>query len=165
MTLRGPDEPVWNYLGVDPAAGFWLRRMANESLVHHADGALAVGAAWVVDPESAADALSEWLLIIDAPAVRALRAGLVDQSPGHRPPLHLHATDSPSLGAAGEWLIRPDPEVRYPDQRNAGAPVVVRALAADLLLAVLGRIPADDHRLEIDGALESFVRWVRHFSV
>ena len=55
---------VWSLAGPAPA-GFWLRRMAHETLVHRADAQLAAGAEPepVIEAEVAADAIDEWLML------------------------------------------------------------------------------------------------------
>ena len=40
--------------------------------------------------------------------------------------------------------------------------VAVRGLAVDLLLALLGRIPVNDERVEVVGDTALFEHWVRH---
>src|SRR5215469_3181220 len=53
--------------GCGPApAGFWIRRMAHETLVHRADAQLAAGAAPepLIEAEVAADAIDEWLMLL-----------------------------------------------------------------------------------------------------
>src|SRR5215475_3897517 len=94
---------VWSFTGPAPA-GFWIRRMAHETLVHRADAQLAAGA----EPEPligagvAADAIDEWLML--------LTRGVIDNSGEQTEPLpagaglHIHATDG--LGDRGEWMIR-----------------------------------------------------------
>jgi uncharacterized protein (TIGR03083 family) len=158
----GAEQPVWNYLGVDQRAGFWLRRMANETAVHRVDVALTVGAPFALDADLAADAISEWLTLITSPGAAAHRPELAQELRGHGQTLHLHATDSPSLGESGEWLIRRGPETLSWEHGHHKADVAVRGLAADLLLALLGRIPIDDGRLETIGEAALFEHWVQH---
>ncbi len=56
---------VWSFTGPTPA-GFWIRRMAHETLVHRADAQLAAGAEPepVIEAEIAADAIDEWLMLV-----------------------------------------------------------------------------------------------------
>src|SRR5512146_1532996 len=96
-------DVVWSFTGPVPA-GFWLRRMAHETLVHRADAQLAAGAEPepAIGAEEAADAIDEWLML--------LAAGHADDRPQALPAgasLHIHATDD-GLGGRGEWLIRRD---------------------------------------------------------
>ncbi|MBV9313719.1 MAG: maleylpyruvate isomerase family mycothiol-dependent enzyme [Pseudonocardia sp.] len=160
----GADQPTWNYLGVDLQAGFWLRRMAHETTVHRVDAALTVHAPWRLDPDLAADGISEWLSILGSPDATAYRPEWVEQLRGDGQTLHLHATDSPSLGESGEWLILRGPEGLSWEHGHRKADVAVRGLAGDLLLALLGRIPTDDERLRVFGDVGLFEHWVRYFT-
>jgi len=56
---------VWSFAGPTPA-GFWIRRMAHETLVHRAHAQLAAGAEPepVIEAEIAADAIDEWLMLL-----------------------------------------------------------------------------------------------------
>src|SRR5215813_9365433 len=56
---------VWSFTGPTPA-GFWIRRMAHETLVHRADAQLAAGAEPepLIEAEVAADAIDEWLMLL-----------------------------------------------------------------------------------------------------
>src|SRR2546421_352939 len=64
--------------------------------------------------------------------------------------LHLHATDD-GLGAAGEWLVRCERgRVAWEHGHGKGI-AAVRGSAADLLQAVLRRIPADDPSVQVLG--------------
>ncbi|QJY50075.1 maleylpyruvate isomerase N-terminal domain-containing protein [Pseudonocardia broussonetiae] len=141
----GPDVPVWTFLGPRPAA-WWIRRRLHESTVHGADAALALGAGVGLTPEVAADGVSEWM---DLLATRAAGEGPGPLDPGTT--LHLHATDD-GLGEAGEWMVATDDgrTVRWEHGHGKGT-VAVRGAAADLLLAVLRRIPVDDGRLAVHG--------------
>lgn len=56
-----PTAPSWTWLPTDQTAGFWLRRMAQETAVHRADVELAFGTATPVDPELAVDGIDELL--------------------------------------------------------------------------------------------------------
>ena len=66
-TLRGKRAVTsfWSFTGPTPA-GFWIRRMAHETLVHRADAQLAAGAEPepVIEAEIAADAIDEWLMLV-----------------------------------------------------------------------------------------------------
>ena len=87
----GADTTVWTFIGPRPA-GWWIRRRANEIAVHRADAAIALDTDFQIDPELAADVITEWLERVVVQVDDALQDG---QS------LHLHATD-PGLGVA-EW--------------------------------------------------------------
>ncbi|GAA3226569.1 maleylpyruvate isomerase family mycothiol-dependent enzyme [Pseudonocardia petroleophila] len=151
----GPDVPVWTFLGPRPAA-WWIRRRLHESTVHRADAALALGVPYDIEPELAADGLSEWIAL------------LAERSDGGDPPLaagtvlHLHATDD-GLGEAGEWLVRGTDGggVEWEHGHGKGA-AAVRGTAADLLLAVTRRVPAS--RVEVLGDAAVLDTWLERTS-
>lgn len=152
----GPDTPIWTFTGPKPAA-WWIRRRLHEATVHRADVTLALGRAFDIAPDLAADGVSEWLDLLAArPAAEdgPLPAGTT---------LHLHATDE-ELGAAGEWLLRGE-------SADGGAAVVwehghgkgdaaVRGTAGDLLLGTTRRIAADDARLQVLGDAAVWTHWL-----
>lgn len=159
----GPDQPVWNFSGTGQQAGFWLRRMVHDTAVHRADVARTVDQPYRFDAELAADGISEWLMLVTADGALVARPEVAAQLRGHGQTLHLHATDSsPSLGEAGEWLIRRGSDVVTWEHGHEKADVAVRGSAGDLLLALLGRIPSTDERLDVLGDATLFEHWQRH---
>lgn len=144
----GAATPVWTFVGPRPAS-WWVRRRLHEATVHRADAALALGAAYHLAPEVAADGVSEWLDLLAArpPAAAPLTDGAT---------LHLHATDE-GLGAAGEWMIRADGGRVTWEHGHAKGDTAVRAGAADLLCGLLRR-PAGD--LDIRGDAELWSTWL-----
>jgi uncharacterized protein (TIGR03083 family) len=56
-----PDTAVWSWFPPDQTAGFWRRRMAQETLVHRVDAELAVGGVGPVDPSLSLDGIDEVL--------------------------------------------------------------------------------------------------------
>jgi uncharacterized protein (TIGR03083 family) len=152
VTATGADVPVWTFTGPQPAA-WWIRRRLHETVVHRADLALALGVPYVVEPEVAADALSEWLALV---AARPAAAGPSPLDPGVT--LHLHATDD-GLGAAGEWMVRGGERGSTWEHGHGKGTAAVRGSAADLLLAALRRIEADDPRLQVLGDEKVWATW------
>lgn len=148
----GADVPVWTFTGPKPAA-WWIRRRLHESVVHRADVALALGVPYVVEPEVAADGLSEWLdLLVARPAGDgpALPEGAT---------LHLHATDD-GLGSAGEWMVRGGESRITWEHGHGKGDAAVRGRAADLLLAMMRRIEPDAPALHVLGDETTWTTWV-----
>lgn len=152
----GADTPVWTFLGPRPA-NWWIRRRLHEATVHRADAALALGRTYTLAPELAADGISEWLDLITA------RAG----SDGMPLPLadgqtvHLHATDA-GLGEAGEWTISTNGSgLTWSHEHGKGA-VALRGGATDLLLSILGRVPAADTEIAVFGDARVWQHWLDH---
>jgi uncharacterized protein (TIGR03083 family) len=137
--LDDPDRPVYAFSPDHQRAGFWPRRMAQETTVHRVDAEQAVG--WPVgpiEPEFAVDGIDE-VLSVFVPALGARR------SPGDGRTVHVHATDTD-----GEWLIRFDEDDVVVGTGHAKGDAAVRGPAGELLLWLWGRLPLD--RFEVFGA-------------
>ena len=155
----GPEAGVWSW-AEDQTAGFWLRRITHDTLVHRLDAELAVGRTPVVPPDLAADSVSDLLdmfrvlpRIDHFPALAGLR--------GHGQTLHFHATD-PSLGTAGEWLARRTPSGVEWEHRHGPGDVVVRGPARDLLLVLSRRADLGHSGLEVSGDQRLLTHWLEH---
>ena len=72
----------------------WARRAAHDVLVHRADAAGTVGAAYTVAPDLAADALDEFLELVSSPEVAGAAPDAEAGDPGPSGTIHLHATDT-----------------------------------------------------------------------
>ncbi|MET9762110.1 maleylpyruvate isomerase family mycothiol-dependent enzyme [Streptomyces sp. NPDC006372] len=153
----GPDAKVWGWAGT-LSAGFWARRMTHEITVHRADAALAAGLPFEVAPDVAADAVDEWLQIVEhvqrtAPhdAARELRG------PGRS--IHLHATDTgPELNA--EWLVELTEEGVTWRRGHEKATVALRGPLTSVLLAFYRRLSLDAPELEVLGERELLEFWL-----
>ena len=155
VAATGADTPVWTFTGPKPAA-WWIRRRLQESVVHRADAAIALGVPYEVDPAVAADGVSEWLDLLAARPADADASLLSDGAT-----LHLHATDE-GLGEHGEWLLRLGDDGRLVWEHGHGkGTAAVRGRAADILLSALRRIPADDERLQLIGDGNVWRAWVQ----
>jgi uncharacterized protein (TIGR03083 family) len=139
---------VWSFTGPTPA-GFWLRRMAHETLVHRADAQLAAGAEPepVIAAEVAADAIDEWLMLLAGglggpdERAKALPAGAG---------LHIHATDD-GLGGGGEWMIRHDAGGLAVEPGHGKGDAALTGPAASLLLVLMRRRPVSDPAVTVHG--------------
>lgn len=141
-----PDAPVWTFTGPKPAQ-WWVRRRLHESTVHRGDAALALGVPYEIDPAVAADGIGEWLGLVAARADRPiLPVGAT---------LHVHVTDT-----AGEWTVTGGATGVTVAEGHAKGDVAVRGAAADLLLGIVRRIPADDERLEVLGDRGTWSTWL-----
>jgi uncharacterized protein (TIGR03083 family) len=153
------DARVWTFDGLGPA-GFWARRMAHETLVHRADAQLAAGDEVTMPAELAVDAIDEWLTVLTAapagqpdPRAEALPRGRT---------LHVHVTDS-GLGQAGEWLVSHAENGVTVRAGHGGGDVAVTGQAADLLLVLLRRRPADS-AVQVFGDHGLLDQWLAHSS-
>jgi uncharacterized protein (TIGR03083 family) len=139
---------VWSFTGPAPA-GYWLRRMAHETLVHRADAQLAAGAEPepVIEAEVAADAIDEWLMLLTSglgnsdERAKALPAGAG---------LHIRATDD-GLSGRGEWMIRHDAGGLTVEPGHDKGDAALSGPAASLLLVLMRRRPASDPAVTVYG--------------
>jgi uncharacterized protein (TIGR03083 family) len=147
----GSDARVWTFRGPRPA-GWWIRRRLHEGVVHRADADLAMGQEFQLEPELAADAISEWieLMASNNQPPRALDRGQT---------MHLHATDD-GLGPTGEWTVVHDEDgVSWTHDHGKGD-VALRGPATDLLLAITRRRTAADLGIEVFGELSVWDGWL-----
>jgi len=140
---------VWSFTGPAPA-GFWMRRMAHETLVHRADAQLAAGAEPepVIEAEVAADAIDEWLMLVTGGIVgnAGERAKVLPAGAG----LRLHATDD-GLGGRGEWMIRRDAGGLAVERSHGKGDAALAGPAAGLLLVLMRRRPVSDPAVTVQG--------------
>jgi uncharacterized protein (TIGR03083 family) len=147
-----PDRPVYSFSPRHGHAGFWLRRMAQETTIHRVDAEQAVGRPVApIAPELAVDGIDE-IFSVFVPAFAA------DRSPGDGRTIHLHSND-----AEGEWLIRFEPGDVVVEAGHAKGDAAVRGPAADLLLWLWGRGPLDGLELFGDRAAAETLRELTTF--
>ncbi|GGW75157.1 hypothetical protein GCM10010503_60920 [Streptomyces lucensis JCM 4490] len=157
----GPGTAVWTWAG-NRDCGFWARRMAHEITVHRADAVLAAGLPYEVAPDIAADALDEWLELVEwvqrndaHPAAGELR--------GSGRSIHLHATDAgPDLNA--EWIVELGQEGVSWRRGHEKATVALRGPLTPVLLAFYRRLPLDAPGLEVLGERELLEFWLERTS-
>ena len=155
VDVRGiddPDRPVYSFAPAHQRAGFWPRRMAQETTIHRVDAEQAVGATVTpIAPAFGADGIEE-IFTVFVPAFGA------DRSPGDGRSVHLHATDADS-----EWLIRFEPGGIVAEPGHAKGAAAVRGPAAELLLWLWGRRPLDGLDVIGDRAAAETLRQVTTF--
>jgi uncharacterized protein (TIGR03083 family) len=153
----GADGAVWTW-SPDRTAGWWVRRMMHDTLIHRVDAEVAVGSTTPIPADLAADGVSDLL-----DTVKTLspvpQLGKFQTLLGHGETLHLHATD-PGLGEAGEWWITRGPVRVDWEHRHGKADVAVRGPARDLLLVLNRRLPPDEADLTMFGDEPLFAHWL-----
>jgi uncharacterized protein (TIGR03083 family) len=142
-----PATPVWTFHRPDQTAGFWRRRMAQETVVHRVDAESAHGRPGPVPADLAADGVDEALAVFLAPCLEDRPVG------GHGESLRLEATDT-----GDSWRVRLLPTGIEVGPGSAPADATAAGAAADLLLWLWGRRPADPLELTGDPALVPRVR-------
>ncbi len=142
---------VWSFTGPTPA-GFWLRRMAHETLVHRADAQLAAGdePEQVIEAEVAADAIDEWLMLLTGGLGAAGRAGRKALPLAGAVLPHIHATDD-GLGGRGEWMIRHDAGGLAVEPGHGKGDAALTGPAASLLLVLMRRRRISDPAVTVHG--------------
>ncbi|MGV0714120.1 maleylpyruvate isomerase family mycothiol-dependent enzyme [Mycolicibacterium sp. XJ662] len=151
---RVGSERVWTATGPRPA-GWWIRRLLHEAVVHRADAALAVGADYNLPVDLAADGISEWIELM---SVAASHRGEPPLDRGRT--LHLHATDD-GLGPTGEWtVVNAEDGVTWTHDHGKGD-VALRGPAKDLLLALARRRSVADAGIEVFGDEAVWADWLQ----
>ncbi|MFI5613321.1 maleylpyruvate isomerase family mycothiol-dependent enzyme [Amycolatopsis sp. NPDC051903] len=143
------DSPVWTFFGDGPAT-FWLRRMLNDTIVHHADAA---GEAFEVAPGLAEDAITEWLELLANPVTQTLRPDLAALR-GTGQTLQLRPAET-----EGWHLTRTRDGLTW-SRQTATADATLAGPLRDLLLVVTRRLPADHLTTTGDRGLVD--HWLAH---
>jgi uncharacterized protein (TIGR03083 family) len=152
----GPATPVWTWQ-TDRRAGFWVRRMLHDEIIHRFDVELALGRTGELDPDLAVDGVRDWLTTVATLSVADMGfAGIA----GTGQTLHLQATDPESNAPVGDWLVERTPAGATWQVGAGPADVQVRGPALELLL-VLNRRRSPD-RLEVSGDGDLFTHWLEH---
>jgi len=155
--LRGldEDEPIWVFLPRSETGrgAFWLRRQAQELMMHRWDVEQATGDPQPLDAELAADGVDELLTQFVAPS-----ASYTTKVASAGETMHVHCTDRD-----GEWLVRFTPDGLEVTREHAKGDVAVRGSAEQLYLLLWNRISRDG--LEIFGDTSLLDRWQEHIRV
>lgn len=138
------DFPAWNWAPQAKKAAFWQRRTAHEISVHRWDAESAAGRAIPIETKLAADGVGE---VLDTWLPAGRRKGPTDL----HGVVHLAASD-----AGYEWFVRlrgagvallDTGTILDSDDHHARAQAT--GTASDLLLMLMGRLPAE--RLVVSG--------------
>lgn len=148
---RPADAPTGGWYEPDKTVGFWIRRMAQETVIHRIDAELAADVPQAPVPRDlAVDGIDEFLVVFLAYSTTEWNA--------HAQPV-LQGTEGDTVrlsthGAA--WLVSPHADgVRVASDGGAGA-AEVTGEPADLLRWVWGR--AGDDAVTITGQTEQVAR-------
>ncbi|MGB8940713.1 MAG: maleylpyruvate isomerase family mycothiol-dependent enzyme [Streptomyces sp.] len=155
------DTPVWSWSDRHDA-GFWARRMMHEVAVHRADAAIAAGVTYGVAPDVAADAIDEWLEIVQFVQRSEPEDSAAELRGGGRS-IHLHATDAPSEVDA-EWVIEFGEEGFGWRRGHEKATVALRGPLTEVLLAFYRRRGLDGGAVEVLGERELLDFWLERAS-
>ncbi|HVE98497.1 MAG TPA: maleylpyruvate isomerase family mycothiol-dependent enzyme [Mycobacteriales bacterium] len=125
-----PAAPSWTWWPADQTAGFWVRRMAQETAMHRVDTELASGASTPIDAELAVDGIDEVLMLMFAG----------DWTGDEEPEL----TGTVAVAApARRWTIRMSPDLVDVEEAEQEVEATVAGEPSPLLLWLYGRAPID----------------------
>jgi len=147
FAARDPGSPAATWYEPDQTVGFWIRRMAQETVIHRVDAELARGTVSPIPADLALDGIDEVLDCFLRYGTHRWKEDFVASLPDHR--------TEPVLVTAGEqaWLVRAAPDgatVATPD--GAAAPARVAGEPEPLLLWLWGR--AGDDAVTLSGERE-----------
>lgn len=142
---REPADRAYTWYGPEQNVAFWIRRMAQETVIHRVDAELAAGVPLAAIPDDlAVDGIDELLLAFLAYGSATWPedfAGILPAGDGH-------AVHVATVG--GSWLITPKPSgVSIAPGEPAAAAARVTGEPADVLLWLWNR--AGDDVVRIDG--------------
>ncbi len=148
-------DPLWTWWPPDQTAGFWLRRMVQETVIHRwdAEAAVAEGEGTPIPHAIAVDGIDEWVDVM-LPRLRQQAQERDGSTQGAGETYHLHCTDGP-----GEWLVAfvPGPEGVVVTRGHHKGDAAFRGSASELLLFLWGRVPAS--RLDVVGDPAAVARY------
>jgi uncharacterized protein (TIGR03083 family) len=146
LRTTDPAAPSWTWWPDDQTAGFWLRRMAQETAVHRADVELAFGASTPVDRELAVDGIDELLYLMFSG----------DWTGDEEPDL----TGTVAVTAPEKtWTVRMlEDRVDVDESDSADVAATVAAEPSPLLLWLYGRAPDDVVTVTGDSAYATRLR-------
>lgn len=151
LDTRPADAPTGGWYGPDKTVGFWIRRMAQETVIHRIDAELAAGVPQAPVPQDlAVDGIDEFLVVF-------LAYGTTEWNEYAQPVLQGTEGDTVRLSTqGGAWLVSPKADGVHVAANGGAAGAEVTADPADLLRWVWGR--ADDHAVTITGDTEQVAR-------
>jgi uncharacterized protein (TIGR03083 family) len=111
FTTRKPTDPGGTWYEPDPTVGFWIRRMAQESVIHRIDAELGAGAAVAAVPDDlAVDGVDELLKVFVVYAFSKWPEDFTEalkNSPGRTFRIQ---TDATADRSSVSWLVRTAPD-------------------------------------------------------
>jgi uncharacterized protein (TIGR03083 family) len=160
---RGPGLPALTWYDPDQTVAFWIRRMAQETVIHRIDAELAAGLPVTpVPPDLAVDGVDEVLKRMLAYGSVAWPEGFAEMEGEH---LAAEGGRDAITVAAGRtaWTVRPSPrqvlvEDGATEQRGETPRVLVEGNPGNLLRWLWGRAGDDAVRLTGDPAWAGYLR-------
>jgi uncharacterized protein (TIGR03083 family) len=156
FAARKPDEPTYTWYEPEQTVGFWIRRMAQETVIHRVDAEQALGEPLAEIPDDlAVDGVDEVLERFLAHSSHAWPEDFAEVLP---------AVEEPVLVRAGErtWLVRATPDGVAVSDSGPGAAATVSGDPVPVLLWLWRRtvnrrlagpaqVPAHDDGVTLSG--------------
>jgi uncharacterized protein (TIGR03083 family) len=152
----GADCPVWTWQR-DRTAGFWLRRMLHDELVHRFDADLVAGGLGDVAADLAADGVSDMLETAATLSRLADRPTDFTALAGAGETLRFAATDCPAA-----WIAERATDGVTWHEADGAAGVSVSAPVRELLLLLNRRIEPSHDGVEVTGYRPLLDHWLQH---
>src|SRR5690349_20977123 len=152
----GPDEPVWTWQS-DRTAGFWLRRILHDELVHRFDVEFTAGGPGGVAADLAADGVSDMLETVATLSRYTSRpTGFIALAGGGQA-LQFAATDYSAV-----WTAERTPDGVTWRAGAGAADVTVRAPGRELLLLLNRRLDPGHDGIVVTGDRALLEHWYGH---
>jgi uncharacterized protein (TIGR03083 family) len=164
LIARDPSDPGGTWYEPDPTAGFWYRRMAQESVIHRIDAELGAGAPVAPVPDDlAVDGVDELLKVFVAYAFSKWPEDFTEALKGSPGRTFLIQTDATQDAPSVSWVVRTAPysltveggtDEKHPD---AVAPdVTISGTPTDILRWAWNReTPGEASPVRISGDAEA----------
>ncbi len=159
-----PAEEIWSWTA-EKTAGFWLRRMVHETLIHAWDAGQAQkqefeGTEYEFDSTLGADGTDEYLSTL-----LPVRFSFMKEHPAPSGTLHLHRTDSANEKELGEWFCavrKTESGVEEAEitRKHSKGDVAIQASGKNLMLLVWGRISLDSEEITLHGERTVAEQWM-----
>ncbi|GAA2592342.1 maleylpyruvate isomerase family mycothiol-dependent enzyme [Dactylosporangium fulvum] len=132
IARHGDNEPVWTWHEPDQTVRFWIRRMAQETVIHRIDAELALGAPVAPIPDDlAADGIDEVLKLFVGYGSHAWREKFEADLTSAK-----GRTVAVELDGGPAWLVRTDPDgvtVTGPSSTTSSADATASGYPATVL--------------------------------
>jgi uncharacterized protein (TIGR03083 family) len=162
FATRRPEDPAGGWYTPDQTVGFWIRRMAQETVIHRIDAELGTGQPVAPVPDDlAVDGIDELLKVFVAFSVREWGSYFTDAlaaSPGRSYTIRADG---------GAWRVRTGPGTFAVDDGADGATdVMVSGPPTEVLRWVWNREdPGDPGRVSIEGPPEAVAELKRVIAI
>jgi uncharacterized protein (TIGR03083 family) len=159
FAARGPTSPSLTWYDPDQTVAFWIRRMAQETVIHRIDAELAAGLPVIPVPDDlAVDGVAEVLGRFLAYGSVAWAEEFAEMKGGHLASEDGHDTITVTAGQAS-WAVRPSPRrVLVSDGAAERSRVRIQAAPDPMLRWLWGRAGDEVVRVTGDPAWADYLR-------